>query len=344
MDNSRGRAAFVAFQQPAWWGGKVVNHTLSAKEAIEEALLDFQVRKLPNIHRLPNGQEIVSESSFFTYRTDTSKVLGDKLGRIYTVLQNQEAFDIVDEILQSGTASIETAGALNHGATVFICMKINKDIIVNSNDVTKQYFVMVSTHDGSKPLLVFFTNVRVVCQNTLAAALMESKNEQVRIRHTTNIQDRLKEAARVMKLIVDNSRINEKNYSIMASTNIRKEQMWDYFGNLFFDTHDIARIQAGEKAKEVISKRTQNVINDVHNFAFHGIGQDMTIGPNGELTMWTAFNAVTGYATGKKYSSLDDRTESLLFGTSAQLIKQAGVLALKPEEIKPLFKSQPNLN
>ena len=310
---------------------------------MNKAQLNFIVKKLPNIHRLPSGQEITSEKSFFTYRTDTNYVLGPNLGRGYTVMQNHEALDIVDEILQSGTASIETAGALNNGATVFICMKINKDIIVNGNDITKQYALIVTSHDGSKPVMVFFTNVRVVCANTLAAALSEIKNQQIRVRHTTNVVDRVREAAKVLKLIKENNDLNEFNYNAMATTVIQKEQMWDYFGNLFLEPSDIAQLQAGKSSKEVVSSRKRNVLNAVHDFAVHGVGQSQTLS-NGNLTMWTAYNAVTGYATRKKYSSADDRADSLLFGTSADLIKTAGLLALSPANIKPLYSKKIDIN
>lgn len=346
IDQSTGKAAFISYQQPPWWGLEnselITQSVLSAEEALRKAHLNFIVKKAPNIHRLPTG-DVVSNKSFFTYRTDVNKILGHNLGRGYTVMQNHEAFNIVDEILESGTASIETAGALNNGATVFICMKINKDVIVNGNDITKQYVLIVTSHDGSKPVMVFFTNVRVVCANTLAAALTEAKNQHVRIMHTTNVVSRVREAAKVLKLIKENNEANEIAYNTMAATRIKQEQMWDYFGNLFLDESDIAQLKAGKSSKEVVSSRKRNVLNAVHSYALSGPGQPQTL-DHGNLTMWTAYNAVTGYLTGKKYSSVDDRADSLLFGTSAGLIKSAGLLAMSPDKITPLYSKKLDIN
>lgn len=341
IDNSKGTAAFVSFQEPAWHGlGSVVINAISAEDALRQGGLDFKVKKLPNIHRLENGAEMISTKSFFTYRTDVNKVLGANLGKGYTVMQNHEALNIVDEILQSGTATIETAGALYNGSTVFICMKINKDVIVNGSDITKQYVLIVTSHDGSKPAMVLFTNVRVVCHNTLTCALGEATN-QIRIRHTTNVTDRFREAAKILKLIKENSDRNEEDYNVMANLIISKEQMYDYFGNIFLDAPAIAQLQAGKKSKEVIGSMKRNILNAVTDYTIHGPGQVQTL-VNNNLTMWTAYNGVTGYVTRKKFSTVDDRAESLLFGTSANLIQEAGVMALNPSRIQPLYSKKFN--
>lgn len=343
LDNSTGKTAFVSFQEPAWHGlGTIVNNVLSANEALRLGGLDFKVNKSPSIQRLSSsGSEYISKRSFFTYRTDTNKILGENLGNLYTVIQNFEAFEIVNEILQSGTASIETAGAINGGATVFICMKLNKDVIVNGNDITKQYLVIANAHDGSKALTVLFTNIRVVCNNTLSAALSESRKEQIKLRHTTNIVDKLRDAATVLKVIKDNTEMNEKNYNEMAALKISKEEMWDYFGNVYFSPSDIAQLRVGKNSKDVVSSVKRNALNKVANFAINGIGQLETL-DHGNLTMWTAYNAVTGSETKKKFATCDDRAESLLFGTSATRIREAGVLALNPKTILPLYSKKIN--
>jgi phage/plasmid-like protein (TIGR03299 family) len=174
IDNSKGFNAFVSFAQAAWHGlGKVLTNAISTEDALNQGGLNYQVLKLPNVHCLPNGEELISEESFFTVRTDVNKVLGAKLGRDYEVLQNVEALNVVDEILQSGTATIETAGAIDDGRKVFICLKINKGITVGSNDQICQYLLIATSHDGSLSITVMPTNVRVVCNNTLSVLCVD---------------------------------------------------------------------------------------------------------------------------------------------------------------------------
>jgi hypothetical protein len=74
------------------------------------------------------------------------------------------------------------------------------------------------------------------------------------------------------------------------------------------------------------------------SFANRGLGQDLA--RNGENNnMWSAYNAITGQASRKMFSSFDDRANSMLFGSTAQLIERAGVLALEPSKIVTLRAS-----
>ena len=337
IDNSKGFNAFVSFAAPAWHGlGTVLNNPLSTADALNQGGLNYDVLKLPNIHYLPNGEEIISEDSFFTVRTDVNKVLGSRLGKDYEVMQNIEALNVVDEILQAGTATIETAGAIDEGRKVFICLKVAKDIIVGSNDSVKQFVLIATSHYGSLSITAMPTNVRVVCNNTLTAALRGSQ-DKIKIRHTINAANRLQEAARILKLMSNNTAVNTDNYNEMAAYVISKEQMFNYFGNVFCTHSEIKDLQLGKKPKEVLSTRKQNILSDVLNFANNGQGQSCAMKGN-DHTMWSAYNAVTGYITRKKYSSASDRANSLLFGTAADTIENAGVLALNPSKIQPLHR------
>lgn len=335
IDNSKGFNAFVSFAAPAWHGlGTVLNNPLSTIDALNQGGLNYNVLKLPNIHFLPNGEELISEDSFFTVRTDVNKVLGSRLGKDYAVMQNIEALDVVDEILQSGAATIETAGAIDEGKKVFICLKVTKDIIVGSNDTVKQYVLIANSHDGSLAITAMPTNVRVVCNNTLSAALRNSQ-DKIKIRHTVNAAYRLQEAAKVLKLISNNTAANEDNYNVMANTVISKEQMFNYFGNVFCTNEEIKELQKGNK--NIISSRKANILNEVLQFANRGQGQSIAMKGN-DYTMWSAYNAVTGYVTRKKYSSASDRANSMLFGSAADTIEVAGTLALSPAKIQSLSK------
>lgn len=339
IDNSKGFNAFVAYQAPAWHGlGEIFTEPLTTLQALERGGLDYTVIKLPNVHMMPNGEEIISEDSFFTCRTDVNKVLGSRLGKDYEVLQNIEALNIVDEILQSGRATIETAGAINEGRKAFICLKVDKSIIVGSNDVVDQYVLIATSHDGSMAITATPTNVRVVCNNTLTAALNGAKGA-IKIRHTQNANMRLAEAARVLNLISDNTNINTENYNKMKAIAISKQDLMDYFGNLFCTPQEIKTIQAGNKMQEVLSTRKINQLLEVSSFANTGVGQAAALNGADGLNMWYAYNAVTGYVTRKKYSSASDRANSMLFGSAATMIEDAGVLALAPEKIIPMRKT-----
>lgn len=338
IDNSKGFNSFVGYAAPAWHGlGTILNNPISTADALQQGGLDYTVLKLPNVHILPNMEEVISKESFFTVRTDCNKILGSKLGKDYQVLQNIEALNLVDEILQSGAATIETAGAIDEGRKVFICLRVNKSIIVGSSDEVKQYVLIATSHDGSLSITAMPTNIRVVCNNTLTAALGAKSSDKIKIRHTSNANERLREAAKVLGLIAQNTDINTENYNKMQEAIISPQQMFDYFGNIFLTAEEIKALQAGKRTGEVISTRKQNILTEVANFANRGQGQALAMRGN-DFTMWSAYNAVTGYATRKKYNSFDDRANSMLFGAVAEMVHDAGVLALNPAKIQPLKK------
>ena len=155
IDNSKGFNAFMAVGAAAWHGlGKIYTEEEGKRLTAEQVLVDsgneFNVIKLPNVHIIPaTGEEIISKDSFFTLRTDVNKILGSRLGPQYEVLQNKESFEVVNDILQAGKATIESAGVIDEGRKTFICLKIDKNIFLDSQDVIKQYALIVNSHDGT---------------------------------------------------------------------------------------------------------------------------------------------------------------------------------------------------
>lgn len=339
MDYSKGKAAFVSFQQPAWWDiGKqyTTADKITVEKALEDGGLSFIVKKAANTHNILDDAgrlitSIVSPDSFFTYRTDTNAVLGSRLGKVYKPYQNTDALAVVDDLLKSGKVTIETAGVVDGGRRVFICLKFAEPMKVGNKDEIFQYLLLCNSHDGTMSITALVTNVRVVCANTLAAALAGAKGEY-KIRHTTNAQDRVKESFAIMGLLEDNRKITSAAYNAMQHNTLTKQEFFDYVGNIFIDSKDIAELQKGNK--DVLTNKKKDVLGDVFIYSETGPGQHMALGNH--YNMWFAYNAVTGYLTSKNYKSADDRFESLMFGDSADKIKAAGELALAPHNIMPL--------
>lgn len=337
IDNSKGFYAFVSQGTPGWHGvGTTEKGIISAAEGLQKAGADFDVIKLPNIHILPSGKEIISDNSFFTLRTDTEAILGDKFGKVYEVLQNAEIFAIVDTILQKGTATIESAGVLEGGKKVFICLKINKPLMIGGKDQVDQYLLIATSHDGSLSITAMETPIRVVCWNTLTAALNGAKGA-IKIRHTNTSSDRLVEAMKVLNMLDKDSDLLTEAYSKMQSTIISKEEMFNYFGSVFCTPDEIKEMQTGKNLQQATKAKRQEQLNSVLTFANIGTGQAETL-KDGQPTLWTAYNAVTGYIARKSFTTPNDRANSMLFGTSAQLIQTAGTLAAEPQKIQKMSK------
>ena len=327
IDTQKGFAGFASFKQTAWHGlGTILEERMSIADALKFGGLDFEVQKSPNVHRFPDATEQVSKDSFFTYRTDTNCVLGDKLGKGYTVMQNNVALDLVDELVNKQSMTIETVGSLCDGAKVFVTLKNETPIDLGSNDITEQYLVLLNGHDGNTAISAYFTNVRVVCQNTLNASLGLSKNKHT-VRHTVTAKDRLTEALIIMGVMQRNTDLDKQAYQKMKAQQFTDKMFSHYLGNIFFTPLEMAEFKTGESS---ISTRKKNVIAEVVNFAHTGIGQDLA----GEGSAFWAYNAITGYFSNQKnYKDSELRMDNLLWGTDSGVMNRAAELALKPEKI-----------
>lgn len=341
IDFQKGYAAFVSLREKPWHElGKVVESEMTAAEVLPLAGLDFEVQKAPNIHRLPDGRDLVSDNSFFTFRTDTGFVLGDKLGKQYTVMQNEEALAVLDNLILTTQIVVETAGSLNNGATVFITCRRKTPLVIGKQDEVNQYIVLAAGHDGNMAITAYYTNIRVVCANTLALSLAGAKQKHS-IRHTRNAKDKLNEAIRIMGIADRNSEIATEAYNHLAQVQMKQADFWNYVGNVFFSPSEIKDLQTGKIAAEAISSRKRKTINKVLEFAETGIGQQEA--QSG--TAWWAYNAVTGYFSNVvSFKDRENRMESLLWGSANDYMEKALHLALQPQLIQPLSRQTADFN
>ncbi len=66
FNDKTGQHSFFSVKEKAWHGlGQIVENYPTSSEALKFAGLDFNVIKLPNVHRLENGKEVISKTSFF---------------------------------------------------------------------------------------------------------------------------------------------------------------------------------------------------------------------------------------------------------------------------------------
>jgi phage/plasmid-like protein (TIGR03299 family) len=334
IDTQKGFAGFASFKKSAWHGlGTVIEERMTIADALKFGGLDFEVLKAPNVHRFPDGKEEVSKDSFFTYRTDSNYVLGDKLGKGYTVMQNKIALDLVDELVSKQSMTIETVGSLCDGAKVFVTLKNETPIDLGNDDITEQYLVLLNGHDGNTAISAYFTNVRVVCQNTLNASLGSCRNKHT-VRHTVSAKDRLTEALKIMGVIKQNTQEDKQAYQRMKAQQFTDKMFSHYLGNIFFTPQEMKEFKDGNTG--VISTRKKNVIAEVVSFAHSGVGQDLA----GEGSGFWAYNAITGYFSNKKvYKDSELRMDNLLWGTDANVLTKAAELALMPERIINLDKN-----
>jgi phage/plasmid-like protein (TIGR03299 family) len=322
--------SFASNSEKAWHGlGQVVDQAMTAEEAIKLANLDYQVEKAPlyagiEVPQPDGGQEVPKiyspyEDRVATYRTDTNEVLGLVGGR-YEIVQNKEAFGFFDAIINEGEAIFETAGALGKGERIFVTAKLPNDLLVNGEAMEK-YIILTNSHDGSSSIIAGFTTVRIVCNNTLQAALSDLSNK-VTIPHITGAKQKLSEAYRVMGIA--SKYMTEVNdvFEAMSRKTISDEQMNEFITKIF--TPKVVKTK-NEEELEKLSTRTKNIIDGTYAFAMTHPTQTTVATKN---TLFGAYNAVSGYYNYiKEFPTPEARFKSVQFGQGANRITEAFQLA-----------------
>lgn len=182
----------------AWHGmGVVTDGTLPAREAFETANALFTVEKrelqLPthvesqvDTGYLPGRVIYQPSGAFGLVRTDTQDLLGI-VSKQYEIVPNESLLRMAEFIREE--VDMDTVVVLSDGGKVCFTATLRgatQDIV--RGDTVKRRIVGFLGHDGKTGCGAMFTNVRVVCTNTLAAA-MSTRDAKVSIRHMSGANE-----------------------------------------------------------------------------------------------------------------------------------------------------------
>jgi len=319
-----GRDAFAYAGERPWHGlGIQVPGLMTTAQAIVAGGLDWEVKKVPLMLNDITMQVVHGHYATVRFGPETNED-GDLrriplgiVGERYTVVQNREAFGFFDAALGEGAAAIETVGALGNGERIFAMARIPGDFEITAGDPLERYILLHTSHDGTTPLEALFSIVRVVCNNTLQAALRGAK-QTVRIRHTQSVTDRVKQAH---KVLCDSdaywTRIQDA-YKAMALRDMSALDVITFLENLF--PGKLTKDKDTDKMVETVSGKARNAREKVLNlFEGHAKGSE-----EAGTSAWGLYNAVTEYVDHERsIRSTTDPWESSTFGTGADLRQKA---------------------
>ncbi len=322
LNENNGKTSFFSVKEKPWHGlGQIVETAQTSEQAIVLGGLDFQVEKA-DVFTYINGTAIEVPEKFATHRTDNGAVFGI-VGSQYTPVQNRDAFNFFDSIVGAGEAIFETAGCLFDGRTIFITAKLPGHITVAKNDLIEQYLFLTSSHDGTGAVQAAFTPVRIVCNNTLNAALRNCSNK-ISIRHTRSANDTLKEAHKIMGISNLLKAEMETVFQRMTKVKITDPQLLDFIQRAMSPNKEVlSKLDAKD---EVLSSRFKNTVDEVYAYAMSSETQQMN---STRGTVFGAYNAITGYFQNvKTYKSDEDKMNSIMFGTGERRQQRAFDMAL----------------
>jgi phage/plasmid-like protein (TIGR03299 family) len=289
-----GMASFFSVNQTAWHGeGTLLTTAPTFDEALALANLSYTVEKRPTMYQCTtdDGDTYVktSESAFVTVRTDTQQELG-AVGSNYVPLQNVDAFRVLEPLLDTGVAQLETGGVIRDGADAWLMVKWD---LSKFGPVTQDVFgaevlpfgLLANNHNGRRGIVLQDTNIRVVCANTLGFA-EGSTERRIMVKHSAQGMDKLIDAAQTMwHGIIDRYETLAEQYKLLKETMITQDQ----FEALVLDAvapHPVKDPKFNPEARlaEVVVERAERKRNALQT-AWAG-GQ----GHTGEPSAWFAYN------------------------------------------------------
>jgi len=263
---------FSVRQRP-WHGlGTILDRPpVDVRDALLKAGLDWRVAQEP-VH-LPDGCEIPGFRA--NLRSDTGDVLGI-VTDAYKVVQNHEALGFLAGLIGS-EVSFETAGSVRGGRQVWALCAL-PDHLEIGGDAVAQYLFAHTAHDGSAAVSVKPTDIRVVCQNTIRAALHNGRTAY-RFRHTANASVQLHEARQALQLAVDYGRALKRVGDGLALQAYGERELRRTLEQLYPSGTTDRQATSARKARDTI----------VHLFL-----DGETVG-NAPDTKWCALNAIVEY-------------------------------------------------
>jgi phage/plasmid-like protein (TIGR03299 family) len=227
--------------RPAWHGlGTVLPSVPDSAQAIAAAHLDWRVALRPLA--TPEGRQVADH--FATVRQDTGDILG-VVGNRYQIVQNHDAFEFLDSLLQDGIMRYESAGALRGGRIVWLLARLPSVDEIAPGDSSLRYVLFSTSHDGSAAIHAVPTSVRVVCANTLRVAVAND----IGFRHTGNVTAKMEFARQYLSQFDERFTLFRDKARLLAERQYTSEQATEYIHTLFPPVAEFGRSRSIRERK-----------------------------------------------------------------------------------------------
>ena len=349
--------------QPLAWDGiigcKSFKNPVTVSEAAEAVGANYEVKKHHMVaisdelfNAIMNGTPITEETlrkenivstHMATMREDNGNILG-VVGSTYGVVSNADSMAFFNHILNGDISSstekavIETAGILDGGGRFYITAKMNSNIRIDGdNSDIEDYLLLTNAHDGSGSVSVLFTPIRVICQNTLNAALRSAKNKLI-YKHTSRVNERMdltKEAniQRAAEVLKFHERYKEafiEDLNRLRSIKLKENEVTDMVCRLFADEKEMRIIREHYYnldgiSTDDVSTRKKNLITSLMDSVESGIGQDTNRGSG----LWL-YNGISSWGNNARtYKDNAAKFDSIIDGDMSKKVQKMHDMVLE---------------
>lgn len=320
-----------------WHGlGTILEEYPTIEEAQVASGLDFTVEKRPVMFTADefSTEPLEMPGQFVTVRTDSNTPLG-VVGSTYEVYQNEQMWQFMETFLARSGGQLETAGSLRNGRIVWTLVKAS-EIEYVSGDPIGEFFLFRNSFDGSCHIESLFTDIRVVCNNTLQAALKGAK-DRFQVRHTTNANENMALTEKALGIRQKYNEVKNAAFHTLAKHQMNEGSMRNFIDDLLAPagkkpsniiTPEMLRKEAAQPGKiDWAAKNREKNRDDIMALVEAGAGADI---PGVRGTAYGLLNAVTewtdhekGIRVTKGTDESEARFVNAMWGTGAKFKQKA---------------------
>ena len=334
-------------EQP-WHGlGFKVNEDATNTEMMKIAGLDWRVQRRSLAMRDANGQGLITGplTNFkAVVRSDNDFVFGIPTSR-YNLVQNEEIINLFKEYCEAGHAKMETVGGLRNGAVVWALAKLNGGTAatLKGGDEMNGYILFSTSHDGTLSTVGKATSVRVVCHNTMSAALQGGVD--FKLKHSSKwTPERAKEAKAKLGMASEQIQAFHEAAAALSNVPVDREGQIEFLtrlagGKLLLKVEDEVEVPEGDELLNTIERSFTASPEDKLNRVGKSILEAIVDSPGSGLesakgTLWGAVNGVSYYTDHVAGRTQDSRLANAWFGSNDTLKRSAMETALEMAGVK----------
>jgi len=244
-------------------------------------------------------------------RSDTRAPLS-VVSKWYNTVQPGEVLGFFDELVRAGGFELETAGALRGGKRIWALARVGEEAKIVDGDMIKPYLLLATSYDASMATTAQFTSVRVVCNNTLSAAIGNGE-QKVKIPHLSKFDAKaVRDQLTIAVSGWDEFLLQTRR---MAATPLDAQAADSYLLDVF--KCDVETLEAPEKTRKSKAYKRVLALFDGSAVGSELVGQ----------SLWGMVNSVTEYVDHERGKQRDSALDAAWFGEGANLKDRAFTVA-----------------
>lgn len=248
------------------------------------------------------------------YRSDTKAPLS-VVSKRFQVVQPGEILEFYRDLTACNGFELETAGVLREGRKFWALARTGQSTTLKGRDKVDGYLLLATACDGTLATTAQFTSVRVVCNNTLAIALGDSRSA-IKVPHRSQFNP---EAVKRQLGITVSS---WDGFVARMKALVERPVDPDSVEALL---RRVLTYQAQDNKATVVNEQALATVRSLYEGGGRGALMSSSRG-----TAWGLLNSVTEYVDHHRRARSDDhRRDAAWFGQGAQLKQRAWDEAMK---------------